>query len=67
MTLDVLGVHGGFEIVQVNTFAPTPRPVTPDVGEDGVVIVPVPLVNVQVPVPIVGVFPAKVAVVPQIV
>ena len=37
----------------------------PDVGDDGVVIVPVPLTKVQRPVPVVAVFPAKVAVVPH--
>ena len=37
----------------------------PEVGEEGVVIVPEPLTKVQVPVPVVGVFPASVAVVPQ--
>ena len=51
-----------FVIVQLNTFAPTPNPVTPEVGEEGVVIVPVPDVNVQIPVPVTGVFPASVAV-----
>ena len=35
-------------------------PVTPDVGELGVVIVAVPLISVQVPVPEVGLLPAKV-------
>ena len=54
--------HVPFDVVHVNTFAPTPNPVTPDVGEEGVVIVPVPDVNVQVPVPTAGVLPAKVAV-----
>ena len=52
-------------IVHLKTFAPTPNPVTPDVGLPGVVIVPVPLTNVHNPVPTVGVFPAKVAVVAQ--
>jgi hypothetical protein len=65
VTVDVEGVHGGLLMVQVNTFAPTPKPVTPEVGDEGVVIVPVPLVSVQVPVPTVGVFPANVAVLPQ--
>ena len=41
--------------------APNPNPVTVDVGELGFVIVPLPLTNVHVPVPTVGVFPAKVA------
>ena len=46
-------------------FGPTPNPVTPDVGELGEVIVPDPLTRVHNPVPVVGVFPASVAVVPQ--
>lgn len=65
VTCDEEAVQGGLEIVHSNTFGPTPNPVTPDVGDPGVVIVPVPLTSVQVPVPVVGVFPARVAVVPQ--
>jgi hypothetical protein len=65
VTVDVEGVQGGFEIVHSKTFGPTPNPVTPDVGEVGVVIVPVPLTNVHNPVPTVGVLPANVAVVAQ--
>ena len=52
-------------IVQRNVFAPTDNPVTPDVGELGVVTDPVPAMTVHAPVPTVGVFPAKVAVVAQ--
>ena len=52
-------------IVHSNTFAPTPNPVTPLFGFDGVVIVPLPLTNVQTPVPTIGVFPDNVADVPQ--
>ena len=55
--------HEPFVIVQRNTFAPMPNAVNPDVGLPAVVIVPVPLTNVHNPVPTVGVFPAKVAVV----
>ena len=40
---------------------------TPDVGDEGVVMAPIPLTSVQVPVPIVGLLPASVAVVPHIV
>ncbi len=54
-----------FNKVQRNVLGPTPRPVTPEVGLVGVVMVPVPLTKVQVPPPVVGVFPAKVAVVPH--
>ena len=40
----------------------TLRPVTPDVGEPGVVMVAVPETTVQLPVPTPGLLPAKVAV-----
>ena len=55
------------EIVHWKTLAPMLNPVTPDVGEFGAVIVPVPLTSVQFPIPIVGLLPASVAVVPHIV
>lgn len=56
-----------FEILHLKIFAPTLNPVTADVGELGLVAVPVPETNDQVPVPIVGVFPAKVDELVQIV
>jgi len=56
-------VQGALLTVQRKTFAPMPRPVKPDVGDEGVVIVPLPLTSVQVPVPAVAVLPARVAVV----
>ena len=65
ITSFVEAVHGAFEIVQRKVFAPTPRPVIPEVGLPGVVIVPAPLISVQVPVPAVGVLAASVAVVEQ--
>ena len=65
--VDVDGGQGGLSIVHWKVLEPIARPVTPDVGEDGVVTVPVPLIKVHVPVPVVGVFAASVAVVPQIV
>ncbi len=52
-------------IVHTNEFAPTDNPVTPDVGELGVVTVALPAITVQVPDPTVGVLPARVAVVAQ--
>ena len=52
-------------IVQRNVLAPTDKPVTPDVGELGVVTEPDPAMTVHAPVPTVGVLPAKVAVVAQ--
>lgn len=57
--------QGAFEMVHWKTFGPTPNPVKPDVGEEGVVIIPAPLTNVHTPIPVVGVLPAKVAVVPH--
>ena len=54
-------VQGAFAIVQRKVFAPMPRFVTVEVGLEGVVIVPLPLINVHVPVPIEGVFPARLA------
>ena len=61
VTVLVEAGHGALSIVHINTFAPVANPVTPDVGDEGVVIVPAPLTKVQVPVPTVAVFPAKVA------
>ncbi len=49
-------------IVHLNVFAPTPNPVTADVGLVGVVNVAAPVTTVHNPVPLVGVFPARVAV-----
>src|SRR5580765_4358819 len=51
-----------FEIFHLRTFAPVPKPVIVVVGLVGVVIVPLPLTNVQSPVPTTGVFAAIVAV-----
>ena len=56
--------QGAFEIVQRRVAVPAAtNPVTPDVGEVGVVIVAVPEKTVHKPVPTEGVLPAKVAVV----
>jgi hypothetical protein len=61
--VDDEGVQGGLEIVHCNTAVPgTAKPVTPEVGEPGVVMVAVPETTVHVPVPTTGVLPAKVAV-----
>ena len=65
ITSSVDTAHTPFVIVHLNVFAPTPSPVTPDVGDDDVVMAPVPVIKVHVPVPTNGVFPAKVAVVEQ--
>ena len=55
-----------FKSVQRNVLGPTPKPVTVVLGLLTLVIVPEPLINVHVPFPVEGVFPASVAVVPQI-
>ena len=47
------------------TVVPALKPVTPEVGELGVAMVPVPDTTVHCPVPVVGVLPAKVALVPH--
>ena len=52
-------------MVHRNVLVPKLNPVTPEVGEVGVVTTPVPVTTVQNPVPIVGAFPASVAVVVQ--
>jgi hypothetical protein len=52
-------------IVHTNVFVPTDNPVTPDVGEPGVVTVADPAITVHAPVPTVGVLPASVALAAQ--
>jgi hypothetical protein len=64
-TSSVEAVQGALEIVHLKVLAPMPRAVSPEVGDEGVVIVPAPEINVHNPVPDAGVFPAKVAVVAQ--
>ena len=49
-------------LVHTKVFVPFTKPVTPLVGELGVVTVAVPAVTVQAPVPVVIVLPARVAV-----
>jgi hypothetical protein len=52
-------------IIHSNRLLPTLRLVTPEVGEPGVVTVALPAMTVHVPLPTVGVLPARVAVVEQ--
>src|SRR5436309_157646 len=52
-------------IVQTNVLAPVDKPVTPEVGEPGVVTVALPAITVHTPLPTVDVFPARVAVAEQ--
>ena len=63
----MLEVQVPFVIVHTKVFTPVVNPVTPLVGELGVVTVAVPAVTVHSPVPTVGVFAASVAVAEQIV
>jgi hypothetical protein len=52
-----------FDIVHLSVaLVPGTKPVTPDVGEAGVVIVAEPAITVQVPLPVVAVLPASVAI-----
>jgi len=66
MTSSVLGVvlcvHAALVIVHLNVFAPIPKLVSPDVLEVGVVMVPVPDTRDHTPVPVVGLFHARVAI-----
>ena len=62
VTVDVDGGHVPLDIVHWNEFAPNANPVITEVGEEGVVTIPLPETSVHTPVPTVGVFPAKVAV-----
>ena len=63
-TSSVEAAHTPFEIVHRSvTLEPIVKPVTPEVGEAGVVIVAGGTITLQAPVPTVGVFPAKVAIV----
>jgi len=48
-------------------FVPVPNPIIRELGEEGEMITPNPLTNVHKPVPDVGVFPASVAELLQIV
>lgn len=56
--METEGAQGEFEIVQLNTFTPTPNPVMVVVGDNELVIVPLPETNDQTPVPIVAVLAA---------
>ena len=63
-TSSVLGVQTPLLMVHLNVAVlPMLSPVTPDVAEVLVVTTAVPVIKLHAPVPLVGVFPAKVAVV----
>ena len=63
----VLGGQVPLVIVHTKVFTPVVKPVTPLVGNVGVVTVAVPAVTVQSPVPTTGALAAKVAVAEHIV
>ena len=65
LTLSNEEVQVPFEIVHRKVFTPTLNPVTPDVAEDGLIIVAEPDITVHTPVPTTGLFPATVALVSQ--
>lgn len=60
--LETEDAHGGLLIDQVRTVTPGVNPVTVVFLTSGFVIVPEPETKTQIPVPLVGLFPAKVAV-----
>jgi hypothetical protein len=61
VTWSALGGQDPLEIVHLRTAdASEKSPVTPEVGEDGLVMLANPLTTVHNPVPINGVFPARV-------
>ena len=51
--------HVPFEIVHTKVFSPVLIPVIEEVGEVGVVIIPLPVTTVQLPIPIPGILPFK--------
>jgi hypothetical protein len=65
VTVSLEAGHVPFVIVQTNVLAPSDNPVTPEVGEPGVVTVELPAITVHAPEPTVGALPARVAVVSQ--
>ena len=66
-TVSRVGVQPNPDIVQINLFKPRPIPVMVVLANDGLVIVPEPESNDQLPVPLVGVLAAIVAVTGHIV
>ncbi len=67
ITSSVDGVQLPLEIVHLNVFAPTAKPVKPEDGLPGDVMVPLPLTRLQLPVPTAGEFPANTVLEEQIV
>ncbi len=56
------GVQEPLEMVHLNVFTPTVKPVTPELNKVGDVTVAPPAITVHAPVPTSGLFPANVAV-----
>ncbi len=67
LIVSVLAAQVPFVIVHTKVFTPVVKPVTPLFGSFAVVTAPVPAIPVYAPLPMVGVFAAKVAVGAQIV
>src|ERR1051326_5954585 len=65
VTVSLDGVQLALLIVQTKVFAPTERPVTPEVGSPGVVTFALPVITVHTPVPTDAALPASVVVVEQ--
>ncbi len=65
VTSSKLAAQGALAIVHRKVFAPIPKPVKPDVGLFGEVIVPEPLISVHVPIPTVALLLARDAVATQ--
>ena len=62
-TLLVDAVQGAFAMVHCRVADPTTSPVTPELGKLGEVMVAEPEITDQVPIPTIGVLPARVVVV----
>ena len=67
LMVSVLAAQVPLVIVHTKVFTPVVKPVTPLFGSLAVVTPPVPAITVHAPVPLIGVFAAKVAVGAQIV
>ena len=55
VTFETEGAQGAFEMVHAKTLFPSPNPVTPVVGDNELLMVPIPETKVHTPVPTVAV------------